>query len=222
MIKVFIVEDDPMVLEVNTGFLKKIPYTQFSGFAKSGNEAITLIKKTKPDLVLLDMFLPDISGFEVLKNIREMEIPTDVIMITAARDTKTIHEVLRLGAVDYIVKPFRFERFKAAIETYEKMWKKFQDVSDLKQEDIDEMKQIITEEEYLPKGLSEKTMKQILMALIEQVEPITADSLAAELGMARVTVRRYLDYLVQKGKVQFHIQYGSVGRPSHFYYCQEN
>lgn len=219
MIKVFIVEDDPMVLDVNTGFLKKIPYFQLSGCARSGNEALTLIKKTKPDLVLLDMFLPDINGFEVLKSIRETEIPTDVIMITAARDTKTIHEVFRLGAVDFIVKPFRFERFKAALESYEKMWKKLRDVSDLKQEDIDEMKQIKTEEEYLPKGLSEKTMRQILLSLIEQAEPVTADSLASTLGMARVTVRRYLDYLVQKGSIQFEVKYGNVGRPSHYYYC---
>lgn len=220
MIKVFIIEDDPMVLEVNTGFLEKIPFFQLEGVARTGQDAINLIKKHKPDLVLLDMFLPDLSGFDVLKVIREEEIPTDVILITAARDSKSIHEVFRLGAVDYIVKPFRFERFKAAMESYEKMWRKLRDDSDLKQEDIDEIKKLTFEEEYLPKGLSDKTMKQILLTLIEQNRPITAENLATELGMARVTVRRYLDYLVQKGKVQYEIQYGSVGRPSHFYYCE--
>lgn len=220
MIKVFLVEDDPMVLEVNAGFIKKIPNLSLIGHSRAGNEAIVLIEKMKPDLVLLDMFLPDISGFEVLKIIREMEIPTDIIMITAARDTKTIHEFFRLGAVDYIVKPFRFDRFKTAIEAYENMWKKLRDVSDLKQEDIDEMKQIKTTEEYLPKGLSEKTMRQILLALIDQDEPTTAEQLASILGMARVTVRRYLDYLVQQGKIQFEVKYGSVGRPSHYYFCE--
>lgn len=220
MIKVFVIEDDPMVLEVNTGFLEKIPFFQLEGVARTGQDAINLIKKHKPDLVLLDMFLPDLSGFDVLKVIREEEIPTDVILITAARDSKSIHEVFRLGAVDYIVKPFRFERFKAAMESYEKMWRKLRDDSDLKQEDIDEIKKLTFEEEYLPKGLSDKTMKQILLTLIEQNRPITAENLATELGMARVTVRRYLDYLVQKGKVHYEIQYGSVGRPSHFYYCE--
>lgn len=222
MIRVFIVEDDPMVLEVNTGFLQKIPYFELVGQARTGEEAIEEIKEIKPDLVLLDMYLPDISGFDVLKIVREMELPTDFIMITAARDAKTIHEVFRLGAVDYIVKPFRFERFKTAIEAYEKMWKKLNDDSNLQQEDIDELKQIKTTEEYLPKGLSEKTMRQILVVLIEQDEPVTAESLASKLGMARVTVRRYLEYLVQKGKIQFEVQYGSVGRPSHFYYCQQD
>lgn len=219
MIKVVIIEDDPMVLEVNAGFLEKVPFFQLDGSARSGNEGLNLISMKKPDLVLLDMFLPDKSGSEVLKSIREMELPTDVIMITAARDSKTIHEVFRMGAVDYIVKPFRFDRFRAAMDSYEKMWKKLRDDSDLRQEDIDEMKKMKLEQEYLPKGLSEKTMRQILRTLIEQNEPVTADRLASVLGMARVTVRRYLDYLVQRGKVQFEIQYGSVGRPSHYYYC---
>jgi two-component system response regulator DctR len=218
MIKVFIVEDDPMVLDVNSGFLEKIPLFELCGSARTGEEAVSLIQKLKPDLVLLDMFLPDIDGLEVLKEIRNQQLPTDVIMITAARDTTTIHEVFRLGAVDYLVKPFRFDRFKSAMEAYQKMWNKLNDSSILKQEDIDEIVQINVNEEYLPKGLSEKTLRPILLALIEQTEPITAENLASHLGMARVTVRRYLEYLVQTDKIKVHVQYGSVGRPSHFYY----
>jgi two-component system response regulator DctR len=221
MIKVFIVEDDPMVLDVNTGFLEKIPFFELCGSARTGSEAISLIQKQKPTLVLLDMFLPDISGLQVLKEIRDQQLPTDVIMITAARDTNTIHEVFRLGAVDYLVKPFRFDRFKSAIEAYHKMWNKLNDSTTLKQEDIDELVQINVSEEYLPKGLSDKTLRPILLALIEQTEPITAENLASHLGMARVTVRRYLEYLVQTGKIQVLVQYGNVGRPSHFYYVNE-
>jgi two-component system, CitB family, response regulator DctR len=218
MIKVFIVEDDPMVLDVNMGFLKKVPLMELCGSARTGSEAINQFKELKPNLVLLDMFLPDMSGLDVLKAIREQQLPIDVIMITAARDTNTIHEVLRLGAVDYLVKPFRFDRFKSALEAYQKMWNKLHVSSILKQEDIDEFKQLNVSEEYLPKGLSEQTLRQILLALIEQSEPVTAESLASLLGMARVTVRRYLEYLVQSEKIQVQIQYGSVGRPSHYYF----
>jgi response regulator of citrate/malate metabolism len=221
MIRVLIVEDDPMVLEVNSGFLARIPLFELCGAARTGEEALSLLKEQKPDLLLLDMFLPGISGFTVLKEIREQQLPIDVIMITAARDTNTVHEMFRLGAVDYLVKPFRFDRFKSALEAYQKMWNKLTDSSSLKQEDIDELKQININEEYLPKGLSEKTLRLILLALIEQSEPITAENLASHLGMARVTVRRYLDYLVQTGKIQVQIQYGNVGRPSHYYYVNE-
>jgi two-component system response regulator DctR len=221
MIRVCIVEDDPMVLEVNSGFLAKIPFFKLCGSAGTGGEAISLIKDQKPDLVLLDMFLPDISGLKVLKEIRDHQLPTDVIMITAARDTNTIHEVFRLGAVDYLVKPFRFDRFRSALEAYQKMWKKLNVSSTLKQEDIDELVQINVSEEYLPKGLSEKTLRPILLALIEQSEPITSENLSSHLGMARVTVRRYLEYLVQTDRIKVHVQYGSVGRPTHLYYLND-
>lgn len=218
MIDVFIVEDDPMVLDVNKNFLAKIPPFKLCGTATNGMDAEAEILDTKPDLVLLDMYLPDKSGLEILQSIRSHQIQCDVIMITAAKNAATIQEIFRLGAVDYIVKPFRFNRFKAALETYYTMWRKLNDAHSLDQEDIDELKQIRQRDELLPKGLSETTMRQILLQLIEQSDPVTADQLASLLGMARVTVRRYLDHLEQSGKIQVQIRYGSVGRPSHHYY----
>jgi two-component system response regulator DctR len=217
MITVFIVEDDPMVLDVNKSFLGKIPFFQCIGSAMNATEALTQIKSLKPDLVLLDMYLPDCSGLEVLAKMREQRIPSDVIMITAARGAATIHEVLRLGAVDYLVKPFRFERFQSALETYQKMWKKLHGTTSLKQEDIDEWKNTSIKQEQLPKGLSDTTLRQIIISLFDQKEPVTAEQLANHLGMARVTVRRYLEYLEQEGKVRVRVQYGSVGRPRNFY-----
>jgi two-component system response regulator DctR len=217
MITVFIVEDDPMVLDVNQSFLEKVPFFQCVGSALNATDALTQIKNLEPDLVLLDMYLPDCSGLEVLAKLREERIPSDVIMITAARDAATIHEVFRLGAVDYLVKPFRFDRFQAALETYQKMWKKLNDTPSLKQEDIDQLKNTSIKQELLPKGLSTTTLRQIMLALFDQKEPVTAEQLASHLGMARVTVRRYLEYLEQESKVKVHVQYGSVGRPSHFY-----
>ncbi|WP_246943763.1 response regulator [Bacillus pinisoli] len=218
MIQVLIVEDDPMVLEVNTGFLERLPLFKLVGTATNGTDAIEKIQTLRPDLVLLDMFLPDSSGLIVLKTIREEGLPIDFIMITAARDTNTVHDVFRYGAVDYLVKPFRFDRFKTALDAYQKMWNKLNDLPTVNQEDIDELKKIAKTEEYLPKGLSENTLRQVLLALIEQPNPTTAEDLAAYLGMARVTVRRYLEYLVQSGKIKVQMEYGSVGRPSHHYF----
>ncbi|WP_227936493.1 response regulator [Alkalihalobacillus deserti] len=218
MINVFIVEDDPMVLEVNRGFLEKVSLFTLCGTATNGTDALAEIQANKPDLVLLDMFLPDMSGLDVLKSIRNNEMKCDVIMITAARDTETIQNVFRLGAVDYLVKPFRFDRFKTALETYQKMRRKLSDSAPLNQSDIDEMKQIQQRDQSVPKGLSETTMKQILLNLIDQTDPVTAEELAKSLGMARVTVRRYLDHLEQSGKIQVQVKYGSVGRPSHHYF----
>ncbi|UOE95222.1 response regulator [Alkalihalobacillus sp. LMS39] len=217
MINVLIVEDDPMVVEVNSGFLEKLPSFRLCGTATTAKEAHEKINDLKPNLILLDMYLPDGFGLEVIKSIRDQEMKCDVIMITAARDTETVHEVFRLGAIDYLVKPFRFERFKSAMEVYLKMWKKLNHSSTLNQADIDAFKLTTQADTYLPKGLSENTLRQVLLKLVEQNEPVTAEQLASILGMARVTVRRYLEYLEKTEKVQVEIQYGSVGRPSHYY-----
>ncbi|MFC0562092.1 response regulator [Halalkalibacter alkalisediminis] len=218
MINVFIVEDDPMVLEVNSSFLERVTLFTLCGTATTGSDAVAGIIQKKPDLVLLDMFLPDMSGLDVLRSIRENDLKCDVIMITAAKDPETVQNVFRLGAVDYLVKPFRFDRFKTALETYQKMRRKLNDSSSLNQSDIDQMKRIQQRDQSMPKGLSETTMRQILLNLIDQPKPVTAEQVATSLGMARVTVRRYLDHLEQSGKIQVQVKYGSVGRPSHHYF----
>jgi|SRR5699024_5362194 len=219
MINVIIVEDDPMVLEVNKNFLHKLPAFHIQGSAATGKEALEMIQEKQTDLVLLDVYLPDISGVELLSEIRQLDIPTDVIAITAARDAKTVHQLFRLGIIDYLVKPFRFERFQTALMNYKKMWSKLCSEQPISQEDIDawiEQNKNL-QPEGLPKGLSEITLKQIMMALYEKSNPITAEQLANYLGMARVTVRRYLEYLEKENRIQVNMEYGRVGRPTHYY-----
>lgn len=216
-ISVFIVDDDPMVLEVNKGFLEKVDGFKLIGSATCGKEALKEIKRLKPNLVLLDKYLPDVSGMEILVELRAERVPCDIIMITAARDAVSIREVMRLGAVDYMVKPFRFERFRKSLQDYYKMAKKIVGFEELKQEEIDEWLGSSETEAELPKGLNEMTMKQILLGLVAETLPITAEQLGNNLGMARVTVRKYLDFLAEKGKVHIELRYGNVGRPTKFY-----
>lgn len=216
-ISVFIVEDDPMVLEVNKEFLKKMTGFFLIGESANGKDALRQIKDLNPNLVLLDMYLPDISGLEILSEIRLGRLPSDVIMITAARDSTTIQGVMRLGAVDYMVKPFRFERFQKSLQDYYKMAKKIRGLEQLRQEDIDEWLGNTGKGVELPKGLNEMTMKQIHLRLVEEKGPVTAEQLAQNVGMARVTVRKYLDFLADKEKVHIEMQYGNVGRPTKYY-----
>jgi len=217
-ISVFIVEDDPMVLDVNKNFLNKLAEFELIGESQNGEEAFKQIVKLKPNLVLLDMYLPDISGIDVFQKLRNERIPCDVIMITAARDTKTVQEVIRMGAVDYLVKPFRFERFEKALQTYSQTTKKISSSASIGQEEIDEWFGYQQEAELtLPKGLNDITMKQILDALNDIDGTITSEQLAQNVGMARVTVRKYLDFLANKGRVQIDLKYGTVGRPTKYY-----
>lgn len=222
-ITTLIVEDDPMVMEVNKQYIKEIAGFQLVATAETGKEAVQQVKKHQPQLVILDVYLPDLNGIETLQELRKLKIPTDVIMVTAAKDVDTIQNAFRFGAVDYIVKPFRFERLKEALESYRTISQKLRRKSMLTQEDIDVMKKSqaaderVKLEDTLPKGLNEVTLKQILLFLNKEQEGLSAEKVAEGVGLARVTARRYLEYLEKTGKVQLEIQYGSVGRPVNRY-----
>ncbi|MFJ7953134.1 response regulator [Lysinibacillus sp. NPDC096418] len=216
-LSVFIVEDDPMVLEVNKGFLDKMNGFQLVGESTNGKDAYENIITKKPNLILLDMFLPDMTGMELFLKLRAERIPSDIIMITAARDAQTVQEALRLGAIDYLIKPFRFDRFERALQQFKNDAKKLSNTNTFKQEDIDQWLGIQYETTELPKGLNDITMRQIVDYLMKDRTPITSEQLAQNVGMARVTVRKYLDFLATKGSVLINLKYGTVGRPTKYY-----
>ncbi|MEH7117782.1 response regulator [Neobacillus vireti] len=220
-IRVLIVEDDPMVMEINAQFVTKLPGFKLAGKAFTGKEAISLINEEKPNLVLLDYFLPDTNGLSLLHTIRNNHYPIDVILLTANRDPHHIQEIFRAGVVDYIVKPFRFDRFQTALEQYRHTFKKFQENRPFDQADLDTLTRVQLKgaelEDQLPKGLNDRTLQQIIQFLKGQAEPLSSEDVAAGVGLARVTVRRYLDYLEKKGDIVMEIQYGSVGRPMNKY-----
>ncbi|KJS13679.1 MAG: chemotaxis protein CheY [Desulfotomaculum sp. BICA1-6] len=216
MINVLIIEDDPMVVEVNSGFVKDIPGFAVTGVAKTGSEALALLEKKKFDLALLDIYLPDMDGFTVLQEVRKRGLNVDVVMVTAVQDAETVQNVFRYGAVDYIIKPFKFSRLKGALESYAAMFKRFNQKTAIDQLELDKLTLSRTQTEGitgLPKGLNEITLKQVLMCLVRVTKPQSAEDVAVSLGLARVTARRYLEYLESNGRVDVQLQYGSVGRP---------
>jgi two-component system response regulator DctR len=219
-IRVIIVEDDPMVMEINAQFISKLSGFLLVGKAYNGKEAISLMEELHPDLVLLDYFLPDTNGLSLLHSIREKNYSLDVILLTANRDPQHIQEVFRAGVVDYIVKPFRFDRFQTALEQYRQAVQRFQENRPFEQSDLDALTGIQinnAKAELLPKGLNDRTLQQILQFLEGQEAPLSSEEVATGTGLARVTVRRYLDYLEKKGDIVMEIQYGSVGRPINKY-----
>ncbi|MHB1406254.1 MAG: response regulator [Desulfitobacteriaceae bacterium] len=227
LVDLVMVEDDPMVMAVNEGFIEQIRGFRVVGTARSGQDGLHLIKSLRPRLVILDIYLPDIDGVQVLKDIRSSGIPTDFIMITAAHDVKTVQDLLRFGAVDYIIKPFKFERLKLALEKYRKYIEKLADNGAIDQEELDRIMSLNTPvmeqktnsgiEENLPKGLRTLTLNQVLKFLSEEGLSFSAEEVAEGVGLARVTARRYLEYLEKMGKVRLESRYGSVGRPVNKY-----
>lgn len=219
MIGIVIVEDDPMVLEVNKQYVEAVGGFRILGTAGHAAEGLELVCQKRPELLLLDIFLPDQQGIEVLREIRRLALPTDVLLVTAARDVETIQQGFRYGIVDYIVKPFRFERIKSSLESYRDMYYRLQGKEALNQAEIDDMGlgKVKAVKEELPKGLTETTLKQVLLFLLKGRQSYSAEEVASELGLSRVTARRYLEYLEKTGKAKLELQYGSVGRPVNRY-----
>lgn len=222
-VDVVIVEDDPMVVEVNRGFVNAVPGFKVTGVARSGRGAVEMIRDKAPDLVLLDIYLPDMDGVATLQEIRRLGLPTDVIMVTAAQDADTIQNVFRYGAIDYIVKPFKFSRLKSALNCYLAVHNRFKRQAQMNQAEIDSLALSRGQqmEEGVPKGLNEITLKQVYLYLLKEVKALSAEEVAEGVGLARVTARRYLDFLEKSGKVVLELQYGSVGRPVNRYKTRE-
>jgi len=111
---ILIVDDDEVMRETLSDVLRKRGYEVFS--VGSGNGALSMIKKSIIDLILLDMRLPDIDGLEVLKKIKEFDTEILVIMMTAYSDVQTAVSSMKSGAYDYINKPFELEELKLLVE----------------------------------------------------------------------------------------------------------
>lgn len=221
-ISVILIEDDPMVQEVNKQFVERVPGFRIVGTASNGREGLDQIRSLQPDLVIMDIYMPELNGLETLKQIRQQQLEVDVIAITAANDRKSIREMLHNGAADYIMKPFKFERVRQSLEDYRELRTSLQREQSLSQSELDRLLRGRSEtgprdETELPKGLQELTLKQIIQFLMGQTAPLSAEEVAEGVGLARVTARRYLDYLEKKRQVQLDMQYGGVGRPINRY-----
>lgn len=225
LIDLILVEDDPMVMEVNEGFIKRIGGFRICGKARTGKKALEIIRDLRPRLVILDIYLPDLNGIQILKEIRQLGIPTDIILITAAQDVATVQAGLRFGVVDYIIKPFKYERINTALTNYYAYAKQLQNRWEINQEDLDRLIKISPHQdtlayrnrEELPKGLREITLQQVYNFLKESPIGLSAEEVAEGVGLARVTARRYLEYLEKINRVLLETQYGTVGRPINKY-----
>lgn len=221
-IGVFIVEDDPMVVSINKQFTEKVVPFKVIGTGNSETEALLKIKELKPDLILLDIFLPNGNGINLLKQIRQENISTDVILVTAAKDTVTVQETLRYGAVDYLIKPFDFERLQQALLNYLSLRQLINDHSDISQDELDQYHYSpdtggLNTLSSLPKGVHFLTLKQLLSYLDNQKSSLSCQQIADALTLSKITAWRYLEYLVEKGKVEVTLEYGAIGRPTKHY-----
>lgn len=222
MIKVLIVEDDPMVAEFNKRYLSQIEGFELVAIANSFKTAVSAVEKNDIDLILLDIFMPGMNGLDLLAHIRKINKEIDVILITAACDMGTIKKAMHYGAVDYLIKPFEFERFNASLRAYSETQSFINERNTLNQQELDQHifnKELITVPE-LPKGLDKNTLKNV-WTNIQKIgdKTFSTEEIAKIVGISRVSMRKYLEFLKHIEILSMQVEYGSIGRPIYRYKC---
>jgi len=220
MIRTVVVDDDFRVADLHCAYVERVRGFCVAGRAGTGAEALQEVDRLRPDLVLLDIHLPDISGLEVLQRLRDDDHPAvDVISITAAREVESLRGAMRGGVVHYLIKPFLFATFEEKLLSYAAAHDRMVHLASAEQGDVDRIFSVLrsSRNETLPKGLSETTLDLILQALGRSQSGLAAATVADAAGLSRVTARRYLDHLCQLGKAELTMRYGSPGRPEHRY-----
>ncbi|WP_428951827.1 response regulator [Streptomyces sp. cg35] len=219
MIEVLVVDDDTRVADVNAAYVAKVPGFRVAATAHSAAEALERIEDLRVDLVLLDHYLPDETGLDVARTVRERGHQIDVIMVTAARDVATVQAAMRHGALQYLVKPFSFAGLRGKLEAYATLRRTLDGGGEAEQAEVDRIFGALsaTPAPELPKGHSPTTAELVRRAMMGAEGPLSAQELADRTRLSRQTAQRYLKLLERTGRVRLSLKYGDTGRPEHRY-----
>jgi response regulator of citrate/malate metabolism len=222
VIRTLVVDDDYRVAAVHAAYVQRVEGFQVVGQAHSASEALAAIEELRPDLVLMDVYLPDGDGLGVVRRLMEGERHPDVIVITAARDVATVRTAMQLGAVHYLVKPFGFAALGERLRSYRALRLRIAGLpSEADQVDVDELFGMLrgrpSAGRVLEKGHSAPTMELVRDAVRAAVGAVSATEVAESIGISRATAQRYLSYLERHGVVRLQLRYGATGRPEHRY-----
>lgn len=227
VVRVVVVDDDFAVAEVHRAYVEELPGFVVVAVAHSGAQALRAVEELRPDLLLLDIHLPDQSGLDVLQRLRARSDggSLDVLAITAAREVDTVRAAMAGGVSDYLVKPFTFRVFRERLESYRAQRERLLRMSARRatvrdQHEVDRLlaaRQPAGQGAELPKGLSRHTLTLVADAVRAADGDLSAAEAAELCGLSRVSARRYLEQLVTMGAAELRPRYGSAGRPQHGY-----
>jgi two-component system CitB family sensor kinase len=218
VIRVVVVDDDFMVAKIHSGWVARTPGFEVVAVAHSVAEAAHAVAEHHPDLLLLDVYLPDGTGIDLLQDLRHDGHEVDALMVTAARDVETVQRALRRGAVSYVVKPFEYDVLRERLEQY--AVRREQLPATVAQSDVDalfERRGRTASGAGLPKGLAPETVRLVVAALEGCPEDMSAAECGEATGLSRVSARRYLEHLTTTGRAQVSLRYGTAGRPERRY-----
>lgn len=215
-----VVEDDPMVMELTCDYVDSVGGFRTAFRAGNGGAALDLAASHPVDLIILDIYMPVLSGVDFLTECRKRGNSADVIFLTASNDNKTIDRALKLGAVDYLIKPFTYDRFRESLEKYALRHDRFKKDGETTQRELDNLlgQARGAEKAGLRKGLHPKTLELVRGYLrTMRGDTVAQGDMAKQIGLSSVTIRRYMDFLALENEVVLEVEYGSIGRPRYVF-----
>ena len=221
MTRVLVVDDDFMVARIHVGFVERVEGFEVVGVAHTGAQAADAVSRLRPDLLLLDLYLPDRFGLDLLADLRRGPHPCDAIVITAAKEGDAVRAAVRLGVADYLLKPFGFPDLQERLTRYAGQRRLLDRTEVHGQEDVDRVFVRAASATggalVLPKGMSAETARLVEGALTGAATSRSATEVAEQVGISRVSARRYLEHYVTTGQADVRLRYGSTGRPERLY-----
>ncbi len=219
-IRTLVVDDDFRVARIHAASVERIDGFHCVGEAHTAAEARQLITQECPDLLILDVYLPDEDGLSLLRSLTAADRRApDCIVITAARDLDSVRVAIGLGAIYYLVKPFGFDRLREQLEGYRRWRNEILAASGEADQAVVDSLYELRRPASRPAGRIrlQPTMARIFELVSQSRTTMDASLIAAELGISRPTAQRYLTELERKGLVRLELAYGSAGRPVHRY-----
>ncbi|MDX2005724.1 MAG: response regulator [Meiothermus sp.] len=210
--RVLLVEDDLWVARLNRVMVEAVEGFAVVGHAETAGQARELAAALRPDLLLVDVYLPDGTGLELVRELREQTPSPEVVMITAANDLPSVQQALHEGVLDYLIKPFQQPRLREALERYLQRRTAQQAGATFTQTKLDRLLGFRSSQ-LLPKGIDAATLEQVQHVLTHSAEPLSAEELGERMGLSRVTAWRYLEHLLHTGSAVLELSYGRLGRP---------
>lgn len=221
-ITTLIIEDEPMLAEILVDTIKQSPQFQVIGVADKVESAKKQIRLYQPDLILLDNFLPDGKGIDLIRHTINTQYAGRIIFLTADNHMDTISEALRLGVFDYLIKPVHYQRLQHTLERFARYRGSLRSSEQANQTHVDALFNIQAKEQIAEpasglRGIDENTFNRVLQIFTDPQTEHTTDSLARILGSSKTTARRYLEQGVKNDQLEAEISYGKVGRPERIY-----
>lgn len=211
-LRALIVDDDFRVARLHAEYVGAAPGFMALDPVGTAAAALDAARAFRPDLVLIDVYLPDGNGLDVLP-----DLEADAMVLSAASDAATISRAYRRGALGYLIKPFAEKQLTDRLRGYARYRRLLDSTPDLTQDAVDRARRHL-----LPATVQLTTSRSVtegavVDALTAAGAPLTAVDVAAAVGISRATAQRHLSALVEEGAVEMGLRYGSTGRPEHRY-----